>query len=173
MIDRHKTVLELLDAEGPRLHMLLARLTRREDVVGDLLQELVTRLCRSRGLDRAQDPFAYAHRAAVNLAFEWRRNQRARRQSELRNSDLPATAPSPLGAIIEEEDMVRVLDATSRLRTAAREAVILRYIEQMSYEEISRRLGKKPQHVRSLTSKALAQLRMWLGNNRNGEIDGG
>jgi DNA-directed RNA polymerase specialized sigma24 family protein len=50
--------------------------------------------------------------------------------------------------------------------------VILRYIEQESYEEIGRRLGKKPQHIRSITSKALAQLRRLLENNRNGEIDG-
>jgi RNA polymerase sigma factor (sigma-70 family) len=173
MNDRAKRVLELLDAEGPRLHLLLARLTRREEAAGDLLQELVTRLCQSRGLEAARDPSAYAYRAAANLAFEWRRSQRARRQSESRNGAAPATAPSPVGAVIEEEELERVLDAAARLPEVARDAVLLRYIEQMSYEEIGCRLGKKPQHVRSLTSKALAQLRTWLGRDHDGKIDRG
>jgi RNA polymerase sigma-70 factor (ECF subfamily) len=173
MTDRREMVLELLDTEGPRLHALLARLTRREEAAGDLLQELVIRLYRSRALEGARDPFAYAYRAAANLAFEWRRSQRARRQSECRNGAAPATAPSPLGAVIEEEELERVLDAAARLHDVARDAVLLRYLEQMSYEEIARRLGKKPQHVRSLTSKALAQLRVLLEKDHDGEIDGG
>ncbi len=173
MTDRYTKVLELLDAEGPHLHRLLTRLTRREDVTGDLLQELVIRLCRSRRLEKAQDPGAYAYRAAVNLAFEWRRRQRVCAPQTAEKRDAPAVAPSPLGAVIEEEEVERVLDATARLRDVARDALILRYVEEMSYEEIGRRLGKKPQHVRSLTSKALAQLRLLLGQNNDGEIDGG
>jgi len=170
MTDRYKRVLDLLDVDGPRLHSLLVRLTRREEVAGDLLQELAMRLCQSRGLEKARDPFPYAYRAAANLAFEWRRGQRAGRRLEHREDGSPATAPSPLGALIGEEELERVLDATTGLREPARNVVILRYIEQMSYEEIGRRLGKKPQHVRSIASKALSQLRTLLAD---GEIDGG
>jgi RNA polymerase sigma factor (sigma-70 family) len=177
MKDRHRRVLELLEAEGPRLHALLARLTRREDAVGDLLQELVTRLCQSGGFARARNPSAYAWRAAANLAFEWRRRQRAnvRPLDEAQMEDaaaLQATGPSPLGTALEEEELRQVLDATAKLGDLARQAVILRYIEQESYEEIGRRLGKKPQHIRSITSKALAQLRRLLENKNNGEFDG-
>lgn len=173
MKDRYERVLELLDAEGPRLHGLLARLTRCEDAVGDLMQELVLRLCRSRGLDRARDPFAYAHRAATNLAFEWRRSRRVNLRPLDEDCDPAAVTASPLGAAMHEEQLQKVLDATSQLNDFARDAVVMRYIEQESYEEIGRRLGKKPQHVRSVISKALAQLRTLLENDRNGEIDGG
>jgi RNA polymerase sigma factor (sigma-70 family) len=173
MKDRYQKVLDLLDTDGLRLHRLLARLTRRQDVTGDLLQELVIRLCRSRGLDKAKDPFAYAYRAAANLAFEWRRQQRAHVHRAAGNPDAPVAAPSPLGAVIDNEDLARVLDATARLRELMRQVVVLHYLEQMSYEEIARRLGKKPQYLRSLTSKALARLRTLLGNDRNGEIEGG
>jgi len=159
MTDRYKKVLDLLEAEGPRLHTLLARLTRREDIPGDLLQELVTRLCQSGGLERARDPLAYAYRAAANLAFEWRRTQRVNRPAAVQNPDASVTVPSPLGAVIGEEELGRVLDATAQLPELARDAVLLRYVEQMSYDDIARRLGKKPQHVRSMTSKALAQRR--------------
>lgn len=173
MTDGYRKILELLDADGTRLHLLLARLTRREDIAGDLLQELVMRLCQSKGLNNARDLFAYAYRAATNLAFEWRRSQRANRRPELQDGDSSTTVPSPLGAAISEEELERVLDATARLSEPARDAVILRYIEQMSFEEIARRLGKKPQHVRSILSKALAQLRKLLGDDGDGQINGG
>ena len=157
MKDRYKKILDLLDTEGPHLHRLLTRLTCREDVTGDLLQELVIRLCQSRGLEKAKDPFAYAYRAAANLAFEWRRRQRVDTRRGLEKYDAPAAAPSPIGAVIDSEELERVLDATARLRELARQVVVMHYIEQMSYEEIAHRLGKKPQHIRSVTSKALAQ----------------
>jgi len=173
MKDRYKKVLKLLEAEGPRLHALLARLTRRQDITGDLLQELVTRLCQSRGIEKARDPFAYAYRAAANLAFEWRRAQRVRLRPREEPCGSPVTARSPLGAIIDDEELERVLDATARLHELARSVVVMHYIEQMSYEEIAQRLGKKPQHVRSIASKALAQLRTLLGTNHADEIEGG
>ena len=81
--------------------------------------------------------------------------------------------PSPLGVAIGGEELERVLDATARLSEPARDAVILRYIEQMPFEEIARRLGKKPQHVRSILSKALAQLRTLLRDDGDGQINGG
>jgi RNA polymerase sigma factor (sigma-70 family) len=173
MRDRYEKVLELLDADGPRLHGLLARLTRCEDAVGDLMQELVMRLCQSGGLERARDPFAYAYRAATNLAFEWRRSRRANVRPLDENCDSAAATASPLGAAMEEEQLQKVLDATSQLNDLARDAVVMRYIEQASYEEIARRLGKKPQHIRSVTSKALAQLRTLLAEDGNSEINGG
>jgi RNA polymerase sigma factor (sigma-70 family) len=173
MKDRHGKVLELLDAEGPRLHGLLARLTRCEDAVGDLMQELVLRLCRSGGLERARDPFAYAYRAATNLAFEWRRSRRTNVRPLDRDCDSVAVTAGPIGAAMQEEQLQRMLDATAQLKELARDAVVMRFIEQASYEEIGRRLGKKPQHVRSVISKALAQLRALLADDGDSEVDGG
>lgn len=153
----------MLDTSGPHLHRLLARLTRREDAVGDLLQELLTRLLSSNGFDEAENPFAYAHRAAVNLAFEWRRTRRATCQLSEENCPT-AGGPSAQREMIRDEELEQVLDATSKLTDLARNAVVMRYIEQASYEEIGRRLGKKPQHVRSVCAKAMAQLREMLAS---------
>ena len=151
----------MLDTSGPYLHRLLARLTRREDVVGDLLQELLLRLWKSNGFDQAQDPAAYAYRAAVNLAFEWRRGQKA--TSRLSQENRPAAdGASAAGNMIRDEQLEQVLDATSKLNDMARNVVVMRYIEQASYEEIAQRLGKKPQHMRSLCAKAMSQLRETL-----------
>ncbi len=168
MKQRHQKAMELLNTSGARLHALLARLTLSEDVVGDLMQELFLRLCRSGGFDKAKDPFAYAYRAAINLAVEWRRSRRFKFQP-LDENCLPAeNCRSSLGAMIQTEELQRVLDATSQLSGLARDVVIMHYIEQEPYEEIGRRLGKKPQHVRSLCAKALARLRVLLADKEDG-----
>ena len=165
--DRQKKVLQLLDTSGVRLHALLGRLTLSEDVVGDLMQELFIRLSNSSGLHKVNDPFAYAYRAAINLAFEWRKKSKVKFQS-LDEDFLPAeNNPSPLAEMVKAEELAQVLDVVSRLSGLAREVVVMRYIEQESYEEIAQRLGKKPQHIRSVSAKALARLRKLLSDKNN------
>ena len=165
MIEREKKILQLLDVSGPRLHRLLARLTQSEDVVGDLLQELFLRLWNSRAFDRAEDPFAYTYRAAINLAFEWRRRQQT---CQALQEDCPAAQDdsSALGKIIRAEELEQVLDAIAKLPDLARDVIVMRYIEQDSYEQIGERLGKKPQHIRSVCSKAMARLRELLASEK-------
>jgi RNA polymerase sigma-70 factor (ECF subfamily) len=131
-------------------------------VVGDLLQELFLRLWNSKAFDKAEDPFAYAYRSAINLAFEWRRRQQIRCEPLEGNCPAAQENPSALGKMVEAEEFQQVLDATSRLPDLARDVVVMRYIEQDSYEEIGRRLGKKPQYMRSVCAKAMAQLREML-----------
>jgi RNA polymerase sigma factor (sigma-70 family) len=80
--------------------------------------------------------------------------------------DCPAAKDnsSELGKIIQDEELEQVLDATSKLTDLARDVVVMHYIEQESFEEIARRLDKKPQYMRSLCSKAMAQLREMLAS---------
>jgi len=166
LIERQRKILQLLDTSGPPLHRLLARLTRREDIVGDLLQELFLRLWNSAAFDKARDPLAYAYRAAINLAFEWRRQQQTTCQSLERNCRATDEA-SAIAKVIQAEELEQVLDTMSRLNDLARDVVVMRYIEQDSYEKIGERLGKKPQYIRSVCAKAMAQLREFL-KDKNG-----
>src|SRR4051794_7288180 len=71
-------LIAILDAHGPALHALLLRLTLRQDVADDLLQELFVKLAGSRSFRAAIDPVAYVKRAAVNLALDWRRARQRR-----------------------------------------------------------------------------------------------
>lgn len=159
---RQTKVMELLDTSGRHLHALLGRLTLSEQAVGDLMQELFIKLSRSKGFARARDPFAYAHRAAVNLAFEWHRRQKTRFVRLDEDCLTPQHRPSALQMMIQQEQLQQVLDATSKLGKLARDVVVMRHIEQESYEDIARRLGKKPQHIRSVVAKALAEIRQRL-----------
>ena len=165
--DRQKKVLELLDTSGVRLHALLARLALSEDVAGDLMQELFIRLSSSGRLSKVDNPFAYAYRAAINLAFEWRKKSKVKFQS-LDEDCLPAeNNPSPLAEMVQAEELAQVLNVMTRLNELAREVVVMHYIEQESYEEIAQRLGKKPQHIRSVSAKAMARLRQLLTGAKN------
>ena len=75
MTNKKQKILELFEKSGSQLHRLLGKLTLSEEVVGDLLQELFLRLWNSKAFDKAKDPFAYAYRVAINLAFEWRKKK--------------------------------------------------------------------------------------------------
>jgi len=166
LIERQKKILQLLDMSGERLHRLLVRLTQREDVVGDLLQELFIRLWNSKAFDKAEDPFAYTYRATINLAFEWRRRQKASCQFFEENCPAANDCSLALGKMIQAEELEQVLNATSKLTDLARDVVVMRYIEQDSYEEIGRRLGKKPQYMRALCAKAIVRLRELLASEK-------
>ena len=164
--DRQKKILELLDTSGARLHALLGRLTLSQDAAGDLMQELFLRLSKSGRLDKVNDRFAYAYRAAINLAFEWRKSKKVKFQS-LDEDCLPAgNSPNPLAKMVRAEELAQVLDMMGRLSELAREVVVMHYIEQESYEAIGQRLGKKPQHIRSVSAKAMARLRELLTGER-------
>ena len=157
-------VLELLDSIGARLHRLVYRLTLCEDATGDLMQQLFLNLSNSSTLERAKDPAAYAFRSAINLAFDWRRKNKIKFQS-LDEDLLPVrNNPSALDKIIQQEQMQQVLTAIEKLGDLQRDVLVMRYIEQEPYETIAFRLGKKPQYLRSLCSKALAQMRSLLNS---------
>jgi RNA polymerase sigma-70 factor (ECF subfamily) len=126
------------------------------------MQELFLRLSQSEGTTRARDVYAYAWRTATNLAFEWRRGQRFRLSSLDGQEPLDETRLPALGRMIRDEQIARLLQATSRLDELARNVVIMRFVEQASYEQIAERLGRKPAYLRSLCSKSLARLREML-----------
>jgi len=158
----HQKVLALLENSGESLHRLLGRLTLDEHAPGDLIQELFIRLTGSNGFDRAENPVAYARRSAINLAFEWRRKQKNNPQVLQNENTLVSGEPSALENLIRTEDLHQVLDATARLSELARQVVVLRFIEQQTYDEIAEQLDKTPHHVRAECSKALKRLRALL-----------
>ena len=170
MRKQQRKVLELLDTSGAKLHRLLFRVTLREDIIADLLQDLFIRLSESSAFHRAKDPVAYAYRAAINLAFEWRKKQRSQHQLVEQVCLTTGDCSSPLGKAIAAEELERVLDAASQLSDLGREVIVLRYIQQHSYEEIAAQLGKKPQHMRSLCAKSMARLRNLLKSESNKSI---
>jgi RNA polymerase sigma-70 factor (ECF subfamily) len=158
--DRRTELLELLDRSGASLHALLTRLTLCQDVAEELMQDLFLKLSAAKDQGGIDCWYAYARRTAINLAFDWRRRARIRRTCSLDEAFESASHdPAPIGRLIESEELEQVLAAIDRLRSPSREAFVLRYIEQESYERIAEQLGKTPHHVRALCSRAMSALR--------------
>jgi RNA polymerase sigma-70 factor, ECF subfamily len=154
--------LALLETHGKQLFALLFRLTLRNDVAEDLLQDLFCKLAASDGFRRAENRLAYAHRMATNLAFDWRRRQKFAPHNNGQYTDKASPIERPLAGLIRREEIEETLNAISELPQTASEIIVLRYLEDCSYDEIARRLGKTTHQVRALASKALRQLRTTL-----------
>jgi RNA polymerase sigma factor (sigma-70 family) len=162
---RHKELLELLDKSGASLYTLLTRLTLREEMAEELMQELFIKLSNSRGLRKSASPEAYARRAAINLAFDWRRKYRQKPEFPAQVCGPVSNENSPLSELIRTEELEEILDAVGQLKNSWRQAIVMRYIQEQSYDDIAEQMEKTPHHVRALCSKALNRLRDTLGAN--------
>jgi RNA polymerase sigma factor (sigma-70 family) len=164
---RQKELLELLDKSGADLFALLTRLTLREDVAEELMQELFIKLNNSRGIGKVANWDAYARRAAINLAFDWRRTHSRTVLTLWQVSEPVSNDDSPLGKLIHTEELQETLDAVGKLKKASREVLIMRYIQQESYDNIAEQLGKTSHQVRALCSRAVRHLRDVLDYNEH------
>jgi RNA polymerase sigma-70 factor (ECF subfamily) len=164
---RQKELLELLDKSGADMYALLTRLTLREDVAEELMQELFIKLDNSRFAGGIANLKAYAHKSAINLAFDWRRRQKRTVPTAGQFDEPVSNDDSPLGKLIHTEEMQETLDAVGRLRKSSREVLVMRYLQQESYENIAEQLGKTSHQVRALCSRAIHQLRDVLGSNEH------
>jgi RNA polymerase sigma-70 factor (ECF subfamily) len=159
-------LLRLLEEYGVRLHALLAKITLREDVAEELLQDLFLRLCDADGFARAPHPDLYLFRSAINLAFDWRSRKGREINAAPLNGVETCSRPSPIEHAIRNEELERVIQAVEQLPPTDRELVVLRFLHGSSYEELADQLVSTPHRVRALCSKAVARLRKQLNPNQ-------
>ena len=167
MADRQKELLELLDKSGANLYALLTRLTLREEVAEDLMQELFIKLNNTSRFDKVRNRYAYARKTAINLAFEWRRNRKLNRVGLDNISEPASNSISPLNKLIRTEELDEILNAIGKLNKVPREAFVMRYIQQEPYDYIAEQLGKTVHHIRALCSRASNRLRYILEHNQS------
>ena len=159
MDERQQKVLQLLDEHGPSLYGHVARLTQCEHATRDLMQDLFVKLQTIDRFDQILDLYAYAWKMATNLAFDWHRRQRIVARSKESVVCKEADEAQPLDQMIQSEKIQQLLGATAQLNDLARQVIVMRFMEQASYDEIALRLNKKSGYLRSLCSKSLARLR--------------
>jgi RNA polymerase sigma-70 factor (ECF subfamily) len=163
---RHEELLELLDKSGASLFTLLTRLTLREETAEELMQELFIKLNNSKGFEKSTNRDAYVRKAAINLAFDWRRKFRQKLNLSPVICEPVSKEDSPLSKLIQTEELEEMLDAIGRLNKSWRQVIVMRYIQQQSYDDIAEQTEKTPHHVRAICSKALNRLRNSLGINQ-------
>jgi len=153
--------LAVLERCGAKLYGLLVRMTLRRDVAQELLQELFVKLAGAKGFAGAADKDSYAFRAAIHLAMDWRKRE-AKVKLEEREIVEETTV---LSRLIRDEEVRRVLGGLEKLTELEREAFVLRYLEQMEYAEVGRRMGRTEHQARGLCHRAIGNLRRVLGVN--------
>ncbi len=158
-------LLDLLDTCGRRLHVLLFKMTADRDAAEELLQELFLRVLHSPGFPAAPNPEGYLFRAAINVAFDWRkRNRRTPGATQL--DDVAATdTVTPLDRLVQHEHVEHLLTAMAQLSEQDREVISLRFLQDESYDWIAARLESTPHVIRSRCSKAVARLRTLMKTN--------
>ena len=162
MNTQDEKLLELLDKSGASLHRLLTRLTLNEQTAEDLMQELFIKLGSSGHIENITDLDAYAYRAAVNLAFDWRRRNKQTIVSIEQISEPASQEASPLDKTIRTEELEEILNAVGQLDGASRDAFVMRHIQQQPYDTIAKVLGQNEHQVRALCHKGINRLRQLL-----------
>lgn len=152
---------ELIKLNGPRLHQFTQRMMQSTpELVPDLIQE--TWVAIYRGLPELLEPSkfrAWAFRIARDRVYRAYRKRRMVLQplDEMSDAELPIAEEPPSAA--DHEELQRGLDALS---PEHREALLLRYFEDLSYEEISRVIGSTVGTVRSRIFYAKQALKAFI-----------
>ena len=130
-----------------------------EDAVQNALLGIAKRIDRVRELndDRTK---AYVLTAAKNAALNVYAKEHpiALRQTGLDAAEAVADEGS-FDKMEQEEAMARLMSVITSLGTASRDVLLLRYVEEMSFGEISKVMGKTETAVRQQLSRARRALR--------------
>jgi len=153
---------ELYRRHAPEAARLAYLLTGDRALAEDLVQDAFVRMFgRFRDL-RNPDAFgAYLRRTVVNLAnSHFRRLKVERAYLAREGAAQPAAAVPEAGGT--QDDMWRAL---LRLPERQRTAIVLRYYEDLSDEQIADVLRCRPGTVKSLLSRGVASLRATVGDD--------
>jgi RNA polymerase sigma factor (sigma-70 family) len=155
---------ELYDRHEQRVYGFCLRLLGNPADAADATQETFMRLLkRLPALDGRELNFAaYVFTAARHASYDI---IQGRRRVELSGEEIEASGPEP-GAIDEDPERAAMLAATrelteqahARLPTRQREALALRELEGLSYEEIGEVMELKPNAVAQLISRSRIKL---------------
>jgi RNA polymerase sigma-70 factor (ECF subfamily) len=146
---------EIVDAYGPRLRYYLRKLLGASADVEDVLQDVWFDVVR--GVPRLVDPGAFPawlYRIARGRAF---RQLRGRRPTSRLIEEIDVQAED--GDEFSAEDAGRVHAALDGLGPEQREVLVLRFLEEMSYESIAEVVGCPVGTVRSRIHYAKRALR--------------
>jgi RNA polymerase sigma-70 factor (ECF subfamily) len=88
------------------------------------------------------------------------------RSSAALDRGLVASLSSPSQQVARREQSVLVADALDRLPPDYRDVIVLRQLEDLTFPEVARRMGRTEDSVKNLWARALARLRHVLDDPR-------
>jgi len=168
---------ELLSRFQQPAYTLALRLLNDPSEAGDVVQEVFLKVFRNIGNFRGQSALkTWIYRITVNEAHNARRwfFRHRRREVELDTNPeearnwkeiIPDRSRSPFDVAFDREQHVMIEAALERINPIFREAVVLRDITDLSYEEIAEILGVSLGTVKSRILRGREALREELAGN--------
>ncbi len=160
---------EIVKQEWRRLYGLAYRLCGNVEEAKDIVQESFTRALEHLDRFEGRSQFStYLYRIAFNVWKNLLRRRKIRRilslsaAAEGREIDPPDPAPSPAASAVQAERIELVHRGLEKLPPAERFIVVLRDIEEKSYEEIAQILDCRLGTVKSKLARARERLRVEL-----------
>ena len=158
---------QLFDRVRLDLLSFLYRMSGNREAAQDLLQETFLRLTRNRlSYEFPRPARAWIYTIARNLALN-----RARRPGFASLTAIvedsgwePEGREEAKDQVVTKEDLQRLSRAIQDLPEGTREAVTLRKIEELDYDDIARMLGTTPGAVRERVRFGLEKLRTLMGS---------
>lgn len=142
------------EREHPRLVRSLTAFCGDQALAEEIAQETLVRACQHwRKLRRMELPGAWVHRVAINLA-----NSTFRRRAAERRALSRAHMAEPQEDV-DVPELLLLRASVGRLGRRRREVLVLRHVGQLSVAETATAMGISENAVRSLTSRALGELR--------------
>ena len=156
-------------ARLPRLHAIAYRLLGDRHRADDAVQDALTALYQRWGrLHEVRNLDAYVHTMVVRAVLTDRRRLWSRVQLWASPPDEAATGQD--GGV---EQRLVLRDALRRLPEGQRTVVVLRFLCDLSVEEVAGVLGRSEGTVKSQTSNGLASLRRLLAISELSALRGG
>ena len=164
----------LIDRFQQPVYNLALRLIADPSDAGDIVQEVFLKVFRNVHTFRAQSSLrTWIYRIAVNEAHNRRRWIFRHKHNEVGLEDSPdpethrecqmaVDDPSPFDSTLNHEKHALIAQALTRINPCFREAVVLRDIEDLNYEEISEILNISIGTVKSRITRGREALRQQL-----------
>jgi len=161
---------ELVDRYHAKLLDFALRQVHNRETAADIAQLTLVRVCERAASFEARSSFkTWMYAIAVNYVRDSFRKRSARRESlfseleDLTDAAASSEEPSPEDLAVEAAQGSVMWRAVDRLPERQRMAVLLRFREQLSYNEIAEVMGAPAGTARSWVYHALKALRRSIG----------
>ena len=159
----------LIEKYQHRLLRYLLSLTRSRDLAEDFFQETWIRVLeRGRQYDSRHEFSTWLFTIARNLTIDHLRRKHPASLESLTSGedsapfDLPAQGPSAFDTTMQREQNEQISAGLARIAIEYREALVLRFQEGMSLEEIARVTGAPLSTVKSRLYRGLTAMEPWV-----------
>ena len=160
-----RVVLPHLDAA----YTLARWLTRNDDDASDVVQEASLRALKFVDGYRGENGRAWFLSIVRNTCFTWLKAKNSAETEPLLEDALPAGASSPEALVMKDIDIQLLRAAIDELPVEFREVIILRELQELSYDDVARVAGIPIGTVMSRLARARSRLveRLTRQNSRS------